>query len=161
MNGKNQKSVFVYIAILFSAALLLIGYSFLMTHRSNQEVIGELKTSIAAMESMEDAEQRLLELHDELRALQALHNELEADMERTQAELLQSESSRAMWEETAAANAALCALEYHYARGDTAHCLEILEKMDASSARLSTESASENAPSPAERYAAIKKELSK
>ncbi|MBQ3497429.1 MAG: hypothetical protein IJA73_04795 [Oscillospiraceae bacterium] len=161
MNGKNQKSVFVYIAILFSAALFLIGYSFLMTHRSNQEMLGELKDSIAAMESMEDAEKRLLELHNELRALQAAHDELEADMDRKQAELLQSESTRVMWEETAAANAALAALEYHFARGDTARCMEILEKMETSAARLSTESVTENVPSPAERYETIKKELSK
>lgn len=161
MNGKNQKSVLVYIAILFSAALILILYSFLMTHRSNQEMLGELKSSIAAMESAEDAEQRLLELHDRLQRLQSSYDELEKDMERKQAELLQSESSRVMWEETADANAALCALEYHYARGDTAHCLEILEKMETSAAHLSSESASENAPSPAERYEAIKKELSK
>ena len=161
MNGKNQKSVFVYIAILFSAALVLIVYSFLMTHRSNQEMIGELKDSIAAMESMEDAEQRLLELHEELRGLQASRDELAADMERKQAELLQSESTRAMWEETAAANAALAALEYHFARGDTAHCLEILEKMETSAARLSKDRVSENAPSPAERYETIREELSK
>ena len=41
-NSSQQKKVYLYIIVLFTAAFLLILWSFLATHRSNQQVLDEV-----------------------------------------------------------------------------------------------------------------------
>lgn len=64
---ERQKRVYTYIAVLFTAAFILILWSFLSTHRSNQEVIDQLKGSQSLMQSTIE-ENRALE--DEVDALE-------------------------------------------------------------------------------------------
>ena len=42
---ERQKRVYAYIAVLFTVAFILILWSFLANHRSNQQVIDQLKGS--------------------------------------------------------------------------------------------------------------------
>ncbi len=66
----RQKRVFTYGAILFGVAFVLILWSFLMTHRSNQLMISELKDRTSALQSM-------VEQNDALRAdVERLEDEL-------------------------------------------------------------------------------------
>lgn len=72
-SGKPQKPVYIYLIALFAVALLLMGLSFLMSHRSNQQVIGHLEENDSALQLLQDAEEqnaqltrRIEELEDEL-----------------------------------------------------------------------------------------------
>ena len=96
---ERQKKVYKYVGILFLVAALLIAWSFLMTHRSNQQVLSELKQSTSTLQSAfdqnEELEARVEELEERLRELQdenvTLKNEaarLEHDLEAAQQELL-------------------------------------------------------------------------
>ena len=71
---ERQKRVYVYIAVLFTAAFILILWSFLSTHRSNQQVIDQLKGSTNLMQSTLE---RNVELEDEVKALEGEVDELE------------------------------------------------------------------------------------
>ena len=48
---ERQKRVYAYIAVLFTVAFILILWSFLANHRSNQQVIDQLKGSTSMMQS--------------------------------------------------------------------------------------------------------------
>lgn len=78
---ERQRRVYAYIAVLFTAAFLLILWSFFSTHRSNQEVIDQIKGSQMMMQSTLD-ENRALQ--DEIDALEARVDELEESLERTE-----------------------------------------------------------------------------
>lgn len=72
-SGKPQKPVYIYLIALFAVALLLMGLSFFMSHRSSQQVIGHLKENDSALQMLQDAEEqnaqlsrRIEELEDEL-----------------------------------------------------------------------------------------------
>lgn len=81
---ERQKRVYTYIAVLFSAAFLLILWSFLSTHRMNQELTDQLKGS-------EDRAQTALEenidLANEVESLEAQVASLEKRLERAETAL--------------------------------------------------------------------------
>ena len=96
--AERQKKVYKYVGILFLVAAILIAWSFLMTHRSNQQVLSELKESTSTLQSAFDKNEELTDrveaLEAELRALEAenvtLKNEtarLEHDLAAAQQEL--------------------------------------------------------------------------
>lgn len=78
---ERQKRVYAYIAVLFTAAFILILWSFLSTHRSNQEVIDQVKGSTSLMQSTIE-ENRALE--SEIDALEARVDELETSLDRAE-----------------------------------------------------------------------------
>ena len=61
-SGKPQKPVYVYLIALFAVALLLMSLSFLMSHRSNQQVIGHLQQNDSALQLLQESEERNAEL---------------------------------------------------------------------------------------------------
>ena len=51
----RKRPVLVYIMVLFIAAFLLMAFSFLMHQRSNEQVLGELHTSVNLLEDYQQA----------------------------------------------------------------------------------------------------------
>ena len=62
---ERQKRVYAYIAVLFTVAFILILWSFLANHRSNQQVIDQLKGSTSMMQSTLEQNAKL---EDEVKA---------------------------------------------------------------------------------------------
>ena len=69
-NDKAQKPVYVYLVALFAIALLLMSLSFFMSHRSNQEVLGELQENVNSFQLLQEAEERNAELMKQVSALE-------------------------------------------------------------------------------------------
>ena len=55
----QQKKVYLYIIVLFTAAFLLILWSFFATHRSNQQVLDEVRGNADVVESALEENQAL------------------------------------------------------------------------------------------------------
>ena len=70
---ERQKRVYAYIAVLFTVAFILILWSFLANHRSNQQVIDQLKGSTSMMQSTLEQNAKL---EDEVKALETQVGEL-------------------------------------------------------------------------------------
>lgn len=82
-SGDRQKRVYVYIAILFTAAFILILWSFLASHRSNQMVLSEIKSNANLLQHTIEQNQQLQEQVD---AYEAQIEELETQLTQAQQE---------------------------------------------------------------------------
>ena len=89
---ERQKKVYAYIAVLFTAAFILILWSFLANHRSNQQVLDELRGSTDMMQST--LEQNA-ELEDEVEALEKQVEELEKQLSESEDALRESGEQQA------------------------------------------------------------------
>ncbi len=96
---ERQKRVYTYIAVLFTAAFILILWSFLANHRSNQEVINQLKGSTNLVQSTLEEN---AELENEVKALETQVEELEQKLAETEDALTaaqdEAENYRALYE---------------------------------------------------------------
>ena len=99
---ERQKRVYAYIAVLFTVAFILILWSFLANHRSNQQVIDQLKGSTSMMQSTLEQNAKL---EDEVKALETQVGELEQTLAETEDALSaaqeETEKYRALYEELA------------------------------------------------------------
>ena len=77
---QGRMSVFPYILILFSAALLLMCLSSLIHQRNNTEVLGELQNSVSVMQEVQNLQDKIITLQDARR-------DLETQLEQAQKEL--------------------------------------------------------------------------
>ena len=99
---RDQKSVILYIMVLFIAAFLLMALSFAMHQRSNTEALGQLQNSLSVMGNTQALQERIISLQEELdstkeqlnrteesltAALQALSAAEQTDTEQLQAAL--------------------------------------------------------------------------
>ena len=75
---ERQKRVYAYIAVLFTVAFILILWSFLANHRSNQQVIDQLKGSTSMMQSTLEQNAKL---EDEVKRLTTEKKEREPSIE--------------------------------------------------------------------------------
>ena len=62
----GNKSVVVYIMVLFIAAFLLMAWSFASHQRSNTEALGRLQSSVTAMREVQDLQDQVIALQKEL-----------------------------------------------------------------------------------------------
>ena len=89
--AERQKKVYKYVGILFLVAAILIAWSFLMTHRSNQQVLSELKESTSTLQSAFDKNEELTarveELETKLHALEVENVTLKNEAARLEHEL--------------------------------------------------------------------------
>ena len=69
-SGKTQKPVYVYLIAMFAVALMLMSLSFFMSHRSNQEVMGELQENVNSFQLLQQAEERNAELLQRINTLE-------------------------------------------------------------------------------------------
>ena len=68
--AKNQKPVYIYLIAMFAVALLLMSLSFFMSHRSNQQVIGELQENVNSFQLLQESEERNAELLQRINSLE-------------------------------------------------------------------------------------------
>lgn len=68
--AKTQKPVYIYLIAMFALALLLMSLSFFMSHRSNQQVIGELQENVNSFQLLQEAEERNAELLQRINSLE-------------------------------------------------------------------------------------------
>ena len=66
----KQKPVYIYLVAMFAVALLLMSMSFLMSHRSNQEVMGELQQNVNSFQLLQEAEERNAQLMEQVSGLE-------------------------------------------------------------------------------------------
>lgn len=74
-SDKPQKPVYVYLIAMFAVALLLMSLSFLMSHRSNQQVMGELQQNVNSFQLLQESEERNADL---LKRISSLEDEIAA-----------------------------------------------------------------------------------
>ena len=67
---RTQKPVYIYLLAMFAIALLLMSLSFFMSHRSNQEVMGELQENVNSFQLLQNAEERNAELLERINELE-------------------------------------------------------------------------------------------
>ncbi len=120
LTPKGKKPVVVYIMVLFIVAFLLMAWSFASHQRSNTEAIGQLQTSVTAMQGMQN---RMISLQDELEAAQSKIQELER-----QAELRDSEMKAYDRQYTALSR--LYFLERLYRQEDLESCRKVIDRME-------------------------------
>jgi len=152
----RQKPVYVYIAILFAAAAMLIVISLLMHRHSNEEVIGELHSSVNALEALQESQLLNIDLQNEIEekddAIAALETQI-------------SDLSAAAEEDAAVIEALqwLAIIEQQYGMEEYDTCFESIEKFKLSGTvdYLPTDNTlTETAVSPAERFAIIDEAVS-
>ena len=138
----KQKPVYMYIAILFVAAAMLIALSLLMHRNSNEEVLGQLQSSVNAIEALQESQLQNIELQKEV-----------SDLEEQLADLTAQAETDA---KTAEALQWLAIIEQQYSMEEYQTCFESIEKFKLSGTveYLPTDNdLTETAVSPAERFA--------
>ena len=120
LTPKGKKPVVVYIMVLFIVAFLLMAWSFASHQRSNTAAIGQLQTSVTAMQG---AQNRMIGLQEELEAAQSKIQELEQ-----QAELRDSEMKA--YDRQYAALSRLYSLERLYRQEDLESCRKVIANME-------------------------------
>ncbi|MDR3728831.1 MAG: hypothetical protein Q3X94_03530 [Oscillospiraceae bacterium] len=146
----KQKPVFIYILILFTVAFVLILLSFVMHQRSNQQVLGELKDNVNALEELQDTMDENLELKKEL-------SDTQEEAQKLQEQLDESEDQAQTLDQQSQALLLLYQLQQEYASQDLEACEKTLQKLDGDlAAALPGDDLSYNVVSPARRYQQIK-----
>lgn len=162
---ERVRKVYVYVAILFTAAFALILWSFLMTHRSNQQMLDQMEGSTNFLQSTL-SENRQLEqendaLADENDALEARIAALEQQLADAESDAARRESERAEAEKALSLQAlALARLAEAYAAhdaGDDEAALTWLQGI--SPAELPMYDGDDTLPSPVSSYFALTREL--
>ena len=100
--AERQKKVYKYVGILFLVAAILIAWSFLMTHRSNQQILSELKESTSTLQNAIDKNEALTvqveELEERLRALEIENVTLKNEAARLEHELAAAQEALALYQ---------------------------------------------------------------
>lgn len=124
---QRQKPVIIYILVLFVVALMMMALSLLMHQRSNEEALGELTDSIAAMREAQSDQNRLNQLQKDLDEAKELLTEFE-----NAAETARNQASHANYvlEQTQEAMNWFWQLDEAYVLNDTQRCAEILAEMN-------------------------------
>ena len=127
--GGGNKPVVVYIMVLFIAAFLLMALSFFMHQRSNTEVMGEIQSSVSAMQELQNSQETIAQLQKELEAAQETAAAFQdaSETARNQASHLEYQLER-----TREAMDWFWQLNEAYIREDAERCREILEIMNGS-----------------------------
>lgn len=148
--AKGKKPVVIYIMILFIAAFLLMALSFLMHQRSNTEVLGELQNSVNAIQTVQDTQEKFIELQEELSKADEYLNQLQEEKEKSaQAILDLQEENYALL--------ALYTLQQEYLSQDYESCRTILQTMeDESLVELLPKEAIGDTTAPNQRYQQLK-----
>lgn len=86
---KGNKPVVVYIMILFIAAFLLMALSFFIHQRSNTEALGQIQSSVSAMQEVQAVQDKVIELQEELADAQEEIDSLNDQLAEQEAEAAQ------------------------------------------------------------------------
>ena len=156
---RRQQSVVQYIAVLFAAAFVLMGMSYIMERRQNAQEVDTLKKqSTSAMQSVENLIQENEQLKRQVEELTQQLNETEANHLLTQEELTHTQSDAA---NTAAALDWFWQIDEAYVKSKWSLCRKLIQTMpEGLAAYLPQESVTDNGRfSPADRYAEIRQKV--
>lgn len=156
---RRQQSVVQYIAVLFAAAFVLMGMSYIMERRQNAQEVDTLKKqSTSAMQSVENLIQENEQLKRQVEELTQQLNETEANHLLTQEELTHTQSDAA---NTAAALDWFWQIDEAYVKSKWSLCRKLIQTMPEGLADyLPQESVTDNGRfSPADRYAEIRQKV--
>ena len=145
--SKGGMSVFVYILLLFSAALLLMCLSSLIHQRNNTEALGKLQNSVSVMQEVQNLQDKIITLQDARR-------DLEEQLKQAQAAQSETEAQADAERKTVEALERLYMMEAQYQEGRYRACQGSIEAFAASGLldSLPTESPGGGVVSPLERY---------
>lgn len=149
----GKKPVIIYILILFLAAFLLMLLSMLSHQRSNTEALGQLQSSVSAIQEIQATQEQIIELQKRL-------DETEAERDAAKAELKAVADGIADLEKTAQALLALYNLQQEYLTGNLDGCLLTLQEIsDQHLDELLPSANTEGVTPPAQRYQELKEAI--
>ena len=97
----GNMSVFGYILLLFSAAMLLMCLSSLIHQRNNTEALGELQSSVSVMQEVQNLQEKIIGLQEDRQTLQNQLKEARAEQQeasaRAEAEHKRAEALRRLY----------------------------------------------------------------
>ena len=156
---RRRQSVVQYIAVLFAAAFLLLGMSYVMEKRQNAQEVDDLqKQSKSAMQSVETLIQENGDLKQQVEELTRQLEQTESDHLQSQQELTRAQADAA---NTAAALDWFWQIDEAYVRNKWSLCRSLMQDMPEGLADyLPQESVTDNGRfSPADRYAEIRQRV--
>ena len=144
---KGNMSVFLYILLLFSAALLLMGLSSLIHQRNNTEALGKLQGSVSVMQEVQNLQEKIIDLQEERRTL-------EDELKDARAEQSETSAQAAKAERQAEAMRRLYLIQAQYQEGRYRACQASIEAFEADglSDSLPSESPGNGVISPLDCY---------
>ena len=144
----GKKPVIIYILILFLAAFLLMFLSMLSHQRSNTEALGQLQSSVSAIQEIQATQ------------LQKRLDETEAERDEAKEELKVISDSISDLEKTSQALLALYNLQQEYLTGNLDGCLLTLQEIsDQHLDELLPSTNTEGVTPPAQRYQELKEAI--
>ena len=147
---KGNTSVFLYILLLFSAALLLMCLSSLIHQRNNTEALGKLQSSVSVMREVQN-------LQDKIIGLQDAQRELEERLKHAQSDWSDAVARAETERKRADALQRLYVIETQYQTGNYEACQAGIDGFEASglTGNLPSESPADGVIAPSERYRQI------
>lgn len=172
----GQRRVYGYIFILFIVAFSLLVWSFLMNQRSTDQVLSELRGNASSLQSILERnaalEAQAETLEAERDALEEENETLREQMEETQTLVEETHQAETKYYYAVYALNYLWQLERAVAEGNDEWAKEYIARLESSSDApeplkdylpeypLYTDPDGNDAPSPADRYAALKESVS-
>lgn len=156
-DGKHP--VLLYILILFVAAFLLMGLSFLSSQHRNNQTLGEIQDSMTALQNVQYDQQRIIELQDELSQAQSEIEALENQLSEANDALKENEKMLEQSRLDHNAKQMLFRLHQSYLAKDYETCRTLIEVMEFNDcvSRLDWEVPADACPtSPRQLYEQIK-----
>lgn len=153
---KGNKPVVVYIMILFIAAFLLMALSFFMHQRSNTEALGQIQSSVSAMQEVQAAQEKIIDLQDQLAAAE---EELAQVSEDYAKELQTEKEEKEKFYAASEAMELLYCLQQEFSAKNYDSCQKIIDTMEAkncASLLPNDVSAQGRITPPSERYQELK-----
>ena len=132
--ASGNKPVVVYIMILFIAAFLLMALSLFMHQRSSNEVVGELKNSVSALQEVQELQNQVIQLQ---KALDEAEDTAESFQDATETAREQASHMEHLLEESREALDWFWQLNEAYVQGDLARCRELVESQGSAQSPLS------------------------
>ncbi len=161
---KKNSAVINYISILFMAAFLLMMMTYLMEQREAAEILQGLRSSVSAMQSVEELYEENTELKEELTNAQRDLLSAQEEVEELSTELQDMEEQMALslaeWEQESLALDWFWQVKSAYLLQEYDLCAELIEEMGELYKHLPTVSKTANdSYSPAHLFLTIQKEL--
>lgn len=127
----SKRSVLTYMTILFIAAFILLLLAYFMQHRSNEEAIDGLKSSVSAMQNVQEVYEENSQLREQL-------DQLKDQISAQQDEINQlNQQAQALQQQTFDLEQATQAMDWFwqineaYVRGRNALARELIESMQS------------------------------
>lgn len=154
---RGKKPVLVYILVLFIAAFLLMAMSLLMHQRSNTEALGTLSDSVAAMQGVQNTQEKIIALQEQLSETQNALIQTQRASDALSQEAAASKSAAEKAQQRLDALTALYTLQQRWSYQDYDGCRRTIRDMEDRGQPALLDGTAENGVTPpAERYRQLK-----